>query len=133
MKTDEERLINRLYSKKKSEAKRRNINFDLHKNEFKKLSLGPCKYCGAPGSNTLNYLGLVLEYNGLDRKSSAKGYTSSNTVACCRFCNSLKGSMKWETWADYINSIVLHNLGFPPFSLSFADSERSRKSFYSGR
>ena len=129
--TEHERMMKRLYSRMKAKAKHRSKKWDIEIGDFEPLVMDRCGYCGSPPSNQLKYNGLKLAYNGLDRLDSSKGYSVANVVPCCSFCNSVKGSMKWETWASWINDVVGYHGGQEPFEGE--DADRSSKSFYRGR
>src|SRR5574344_1233060 len=83
--------INCLISIYKSNAKKRNIKFELEYNDFEKLVNNECYYCGDIKSNKLikkNYK--PFYYNGIDRINNEIGYTKENCVSCCDFCNKAK-------------------------------------------
>lgn len=139
MKSDEERLKNRLHSVIKGKAKKRGIPFNLDKDELFLLSQCGCYYCGEMGSSTLKYQGLELEYNWPDRLDSSKGYEPENVIPCCSFCNSLKGAMKPEHWFDFINSVVTEHadpfLEYAievPFPKVKKDPKRKSKRYFKG-
>ena len=70
-------------------AKRRNFEFKLTIEEFKKFWQKPCYYCGDE-----------IKTIGLDRIDSNKGYLLNNIVPCCWKCNKFKGNRK-----DFIKHI----------------------------
>lgn len=115
--TDEERCLRRIYSLYKAKAKQRGIRFFLSRKELTKLVTSPCHYCGAEKSNQLKYRGLKYSYNGIDRIFNDKdiGYCVGNVFPSCKFCNSIRGSMKFETWANYINAVAENWGGKTPF------------------
>ena len=131
-KTIEKRLYNRLWSLFKSRSKRRGKPIEILYNHFVQLSKANCVYCYAEPSNVLRYDGLELKYSGIDRIDSAIGYTNFNSAACCSFCNSLKGSMKSETWFDFLNSVVRLHGGEIPFP-QYSDKDRASKSTWNLR
>jgi hypothetical protein len=47
---------------------------------------------------------LVL-YNGIDRIDSDKGYTSNNTVSCCKTCNFAKNELTTQEFYDWVQRI----------------------------
>jgi len=67
------------FSYYKREAKRRGIPFMLTLEEFTKVVLSPCRYCGEPAG-------------GVDRLDNSHdiGYTPSNSVPCCAIDNQMK-------------------------------------------
>ena len=84
--------------------------------EYKELMKEPCSYCGAEFSNFHKdqlrtgkiISGLVIRYNGIDRRDNMKGYTKGNSVPCCKTCNKAKQSMTVKEFYDWI-SRVYHN------------------------
>ena len=84
--------FNQLLSTYKRVAKKKKIEFSLSNDEFKSLTSSPCVYCLTPPSTTKknrhnngDYI-----YNGINRVDPSKGYTTSNAVSCCKYCNSAK-------------------------------------------
>lgn len=67
------------YNIYKKNAKKRNLEFLLTKNQFYNLTAQPCCYCGD-----------LQGHNGIDRVDSSKGYTVDNCVSCCSRCNIMK-------------------------------------------
>lgn len=136
---DRERLKKRLFSVIKGRAKKRSKEFKLAPDEVFELCCSPCFYCGSIGSSELNYQGLSLNYNGLDRVNSAQGYISENVVPCCTFCNSLKGAMVPEHWFDFLNSVLanFHPIDSqepPPIPFKVPPQpERKSKRYFRGR
>lgn len=66
-----------------SEAKRRNIEWNLDKDYIIELIKSKCHYCGI--SNIIN---------GIDRIDNEKGYIKENCVSCCKNCNRMKCNFK---------------------------------------
>jgi len=123
-------IQNQLYKKYRRNAESRQVPFDLEEEEFTHLTHKRCHYCGAEPSNTFKYNGKELEYNGLDRIDSGLGYTTNpnNVLSCCRFCNTLKSSMRPEAWFDFLVSVIKTHAGQPPiFWFDYEDEERSKK------
>lgn len=109
-----QRLVRRLYSVLKSRARSRGIDFELTRDEVQHLTSEDCWYCGAPPTNLLDYGGSQLRYSGLDRLDAQLGYAVDNVVPCCRFCNSLRGTMGLARWASFICDLVSNWGGTPP-------------------
>ena len=93
----------------KRQAKIRNIDFKLSENQFFKLILGDCVYCGEPPSNidvyTKRSLDRGFKTNGIDRTDNNKGYIIDNCVSCCKICNHAKATLslvEWKTWLKKI-------------------------------
>lgn len=96
--------LNSVYSYYKARSKRRKINLELNKEQFKDLILQNCFYCGKEPS-CIFYKYKVYEkfkYNSLDRIDSNKGYTLNNVVPCCKDCNSAKMQL---TQSEFFNMI----------------------------
>ncbi len=66
-------------------AAKRNLAFELSKNEFLELTQRDCEYCGKPSTAT--------HTNGVDRVDNSQGYVAANCVAACKTCNFLKRAM----------------------------------------
>jgi len=103
-----------LYGMYKSIANKRNLSFNLNHEEFLKLTLGNCFYCGIKPNYIVNKKskrGFYI-YNGIDRIDSDKGYFPSNVVTCCRDCNFAKrkmGMIDFYNFIEKINNNFLNN------------------------
>ena len=108
---------NAKYKGYKETSKKRNLEFDLSKDEFKEITSKNCHYCGAVPkeyscyrkSNTVR-LKHTLEnstiyINGIDRIDNNIGYRRDNIVPCCYMCNSFKSSFILEDFLNHINKI----------------------------
>lgn len=87
--------FNEVYNHYKQRAKRKNINFKLNKEEFKKLTQGNCNYCGIVPKQIISPKRKGWEpyvYNGIDRIDSNKGYVLENCITCCGQCNRAKNT-----------------------------------------
>ena len=91
-------------------AAKRNIQFAITFDEFSELVRKPCTYC-----NKFN----ESEVIGIDRIDSFQGYTSTNTVACCGCCNSMKQQLSQHEFAKQIETI--YNI----FARDFLESEHT--------
>ena len=86
------------YNIYKKNAKRRNIDFKLTKEEFYNITQLPCFYCGD-----------FHDYNGIDRIDSTKDYTINNCVSCCEICNKMKLDYSVEFWINHMKKIIQYN------------------------
>lgn len=75
------------YNHLRAEARRRSIPCSLTYEEFARVRIGACAYCGRA---------LPATGGGLDRKDNGVGYTISNVVPCCGRCNQMKSD-----WLGY--------------------------------
>lgn len=83
------------YSKYKSSAKRRKINFELTEEEFSTLWNKDCSYCGSK-----------IENIGIDRIDNNVGYTKNNCVSCCIICNKMKLNLSLNEWYEHMKKII---------------------------
>lgn len=103
----------RLYKKYKSNAKKRELDFNLTQKQFLDLVYMPCYYCGTDKSDSTiahrRYLDdIKIEHNGVDRINSKVGYIISNCVPCCKHCNWAKKEMDLDFFKAHILKICAH-------------------------
>ena len=110
-----EAAFNSMYSKMKRAASRRGYEWQLSKEEVKRITSSPCHYCGcAPAQRgSRGHPGLNGEYyfNGLDRVDNAISYVMSNVVPCCKNCNYAKRAMSQSEFYDWIEKVYAHIQG----------------------
>lgn len=101
----------------KNSAKKRNLDFNITKEEFKELTSKNCYYCNKEPSTrctqdarvrkhnkeSMDYT--IYIYNGLDRIDSSLGYIVGNIVTCCKDCNYAKNILTQEKFYDMIKNI----------------------------
>lgn len=90
------------YNVYKKNAKKRNINFNLTKEEFYDITSKPCYYCNDYSNKDINN----VSYSGVDRIDSSKGYEIDNIVPCCDICNKMKLDYSKEFFINHINKIA---------------------------
>lgn len=73
-----------------TQARKRNINFDLTVDEFRKLTELNCAYCGQEPELRRTANKNEFYANGIDRRDSTLGYTTENSISCCKICNKMK-------------------------------------------
>lgn len=102
-----ESSFNTVYYRYKYQAKRKNREFSLTKEEFKKLTQGLCDYCGQHPITSFKGHRSNGEYiyNGIDRIDSNLGYTYSNSKTCCEKCNRMKLDLSLQEFRDQIRNI----------------------------
>ncbi len=103
--------FNRLVGQYKCDAKRRNLQFELSKDQVFELTTKDCSYCGAPPSKSMGSRAAkrapVFIYNGIDRVDSTKNYTIDNVVTACKTCNFAKCRMpkdEFLAWVERVHS-----------------------------
>ena len=105
--------FNLLYISYLNGAKRRNLPFEISKDEFIKLSKLNCYYCGIKplqikrSTAHKNHHGDFI-YNGIDRIDSSIGYIKENVVPCCKDCNTAKMQMSQQEFYDWIDRVYNH-------------------------
>ena len=86
----EVRLVHRVLVNYRKSAKKRNIFFDLDKQDIENLIFDDCIYCkSSPENEMSDYPG---KYQGIDRVNSNIGYVWENVVPCCGKCNAQKNN-----------------------------------------
>lgn len=83
------------YNIYRKNARRRNIDFYLTKEEFYDLINQKCHYCGESEK-------LI----GIDRIDSSKPYELSNCVPCCSVCNKMKLDYSTSFWIQHMKQII---------------------------
>lgn len=86
--------------------------FDLTRDQFEKLSLLDCHYCGAPPAPRLRKRRdqpttevKAWTGNGIDRVDNLRGYTLDNVVPCCRDCNRMKMDLTLAAFREKVAKI----------------------------
>lgn len=105
--------------KRRSSKKSKNctvMGFD----DFFKMSLMPCHYCGIKSSKKLEdrtnekadgklLSSTIVDCNGIDRLDSDLGYTVENCVPCCKYCNTAKNTMPVDEFLSWIGRVYKFN------------------------
>ncbi len=103
----------------KQNAKKRNQQFFLTKDEFKELIFSNCYYCGKKPLQIVRneYSNGDTVYNGIDRIDSSKGYIPVNVRSCCGQCNIAKSGYSEEEFLSGIKAIYENlNLDQMPYN-----------------
>lgn len=90
------------YNIYKKNAKKRNIDFNLTKEEFYDITSRPCYYCNDYSNKDINN----NFYSGVDRIDSSVGYEINNVVPCCDICNKMKLDYSKEFFINHIHKIA---------------------------
>lgn len=96
-------------------AKHKNREFDLSLEDFKKLTSSNCYYCNSIPSQIMKIKEVKSTwghyfYNGIDRIDNEIGYTKTNVVSCCKFCNYGKWNYHSDEFKKYIINIYRNAL-----------------------
>jgi hypothetical protein len=70
------------FSTYRTRATKKELAFELTKEDFNNITEKPCVYCQKENSDVHN--------NGIDRADDSLGYTIENAVTCCGECNYMK-------------------------------------------
>ena len=99
--------INTLISIYKSNARKRDVPFDLTYIQFETLVDSECYFCGDTGGNTLRKRGYNdYSYTGIDRIDNSVGYLPSNCISCCSWCNRAKNNGTLANFVDKCKKIT---------------------------
>jgi len=99
-----EASFNNIYKSYKYNAKKRNLDFKINKEQFKETINKNCFYCGCKPSQiykNYNNNGDYI-YNGIDRLDNKEGYIFDNVVPCCGVCNHAKHILNKEEFCNWI-------------------------------
>lgn len=100
---------NRAISTMKANAANRGLSWELTELETLSLMRQPCHYCGAEPSNVGKSRSGSIQYSGIDRIDSDKGYVADNVVPCCFVCNNAKRTMSVDEFLAWIERVYLHS------------------------
>jgi hypothetical protein len=102
----------RVFLSYKNKAKKRNLNFEISEDEFRKITKENCFYCGEEPSSIEkgeNHYGIYV-YNGIDRVDNSKGYITGNIVPCCGNCNFAKRKMNVPEFYKWIRKVYNYSV-----------------------
>jgi 5-methylcytosine-specific restriction endonuclease McrA len=116
VKPDHQRARKSIYNNYRNAARNREHKFELSFEEFSKLIVDNCHYCGEAPSTLWpdQYIKRAavwyqhptdFYYNGIDRSDNAIGYIPSNCVTACKFCNRSKNTMSIGEWLAWVKRL----------------------------
>jgi hypothetical protein len=91
--------ISELWRAVQKNAYSRSLLFTINQEEFEKLVIQPCYYCGFYSESRLN---------GIDRMNNNKGYIPQNCLPCCKMCNMIKNIQHPIEFLDKIDCILYY-------------------------
>lgn len=102
-----ETAFNTLFYNYTRSAKERGLDFNLTKEEFRKITKQNCYYCGSAPYSVMTPSADVGEYiySGIDRQNNDIGYTTKNCVSCCKNCNFFKFQLTAVDFINHVNKI----------------------------
>lgn len=107
-----EASFNRVFRFYKSNSKRKGLEFNITKEDFKILTSKNCIYCGIEPKQFFKRkddYGLYV-YNGLDRLDNFEGYTINNVMPCCTICNRAKSNMTQNDFLKHLDYLVKYRV-----------------------
>jgi len=90
------------YSQYKKSADKRNIKFELTKEDFLNIINKKCTYCGVSDITYYKITGA----GGVDRVDSNLDYTIDNCTSCCGMCNQMKLNYTKEQFLNQCVKII---------------------------
>lgn len=102
--------LNQIYNSYVQSAKKRNLEWNLTKEETLEFIKNKCHYCKRTGISHFTIKSCDFKYNGIDRRVNFLGYTKENCVTCCIECNRAKNNHNTEYFDQYISEIVSNRL-----------------------
>jgi hypothetical protein len=96
------------------EKRRREVKFELTKEEFKDIITSNCYYCGSKPEIRKWIFNIFKKEtkptNGLDKIDPTGHYTADNVVPCCPMCNFIKSDYSQKDFLNQIEKIHKHLL-----------------------
>lgn len=93
--------ISYVFEKYQISAKKRNIPFQISKQNFDSCVKLDCYLCGKKNNNS--------HQNGIDRFNNEIGYTIDNIKTCCKTCNFLKKNYSYDQLINKLLEIIDNN------------------------
>lgn len=102
-----EAAANKVFGNYKRNASKKDMEFNITKEQALDIMSKNCYYCGMEPSRVMKSKKLYGEfiYNGLDRKDNNEGYTLSNILPCCTYCNFKKSNDDYEEFIEWIDKV----------------------------
>lgn len=88
----ERKALHLKYQSYKSNAKTRNLRFNLTLEEFESITKENCHYCGDSEV-------------GVDRINNREGYVENNVVPCCTTCNMMKKDLEYDAFLAHVSKV----------------------------
>lgn len=119
-----------LYTRYKTSAKHRDIDFNMSLDDFISVASKPCFFCGngtaeynkwqEPWTQTKGRFitaeekkAYTITRTGIDRINNQMGYAPNNIQPCCKNCNRAKMDLSQEDFLSLIERIYLHKFCRP--------------------
>lgn len=105
---DNEAAKRKYYATYRFNAAKRDLIFNLPREDFDKIIAQNCHYCGMSPTDQSYLSKSSKKYNtffasGVDRLDSKLGYSADNCVPCCSRCNRMKMDL---SYTDFISHVL---------------------------
>lgn len=114
IKPDAESRKNYVYLTYRTNARKRQYDFNLTRTQFDEIIVKDCHYCGKSKSQISSppakKKSKPFIYTGIDRVDNAIGYTIENCVPCCNICNKAKGTLSYFEYLLWIDNLINFNI-----------------------
>ncbi len=93
-----------------SNARARGLDWELTRDDFKRLTSGCCHYCGVAPAQVVKGHPTSGDYvyNGVDRKDNSLGYSLLNCVSACGPCNMGKRDADYRAYLELLRRQAEH-------------------------
>lgn len=104
-----EASFNKVLKYYKTNAARKNLEFNLNPSEFKTIIMKDCHYCGVQPAAYFkkDFANGNFIYNGIDRKDNNEGYTLNNSLPCCNIWNRAKSALMYDEFISYTQRFTI--------------------------
>ena len=100
-----------------SGAKKRGYTWELSFQDFVRIASQPCTFCGTPAKEWECFSNAPsirkdspqadselykIKISGVDRLDNSLGYTISNSVPCCVYCNRAKSDLSFKEFEEHV-------------------------------
>lgn len=102
--------LNDFYASYVWNAQRRGFAFEIDRATFMKLVSSACVYCGDPPNASIRHAERFANapaVHGVDRQNNTIGYTLTNSVTCCAFCNFAKHDRPVEEFRAWLERLIV--------------------------
>lgn len=109
---DGEAARNYIIGRTQRQARDRDYEYTLTRDELINLMGQHCHYCGGSASNLNQHpeLNGTFAYNGIDRVDNSKGYILENVVPCCKHCNYAKRDRTQDEFLAWVSQVYNHSI-----------------------
>ena len=110
--SDKDFIFFRVYRKRKNDARRRKIKWNLPFKYFLYLSKKNCFFCDAEPNNEISKsIGVArskkhIKFQGIDRIDSKLGYSKNNVLPCCWVCNKIKSNKNAREFLCHVQKML---------------------------